>query len=174
MDWHRQRTEGAPCVTEQHVLDVINDPVAQRLIASVIPARMAYTGTDGFPRVVPVGYHWDGERIFVGSPTNAPKVRALRERPQVALTIDTETMPPNVLLVRGTATVEVVDGVAEEFLEASRRRIDPAGWDDFEAGVRGLYKQMALITITPTWARVHDFETRLPQPIEELVRGAAR
>jgi hypothetical protein len=39
----------------QTVLDVINDPVSQRLINSVIPARLAYNGLDGFPRVIPVG-----------------------------------------------------------------------------------------------------------------------
>ena len=159
-------------MTDQHVLDIINDPVSQRLINSNIPARLAYNGTDGFPRVIPVGFHWDGAHFLVGSPDNAPKVKALQERPQVALTIDTEGMPPNILLVRGVASVEVVDGVAEEFIEASRRRIPPEGWDEWLAGVRGLYKTMALITIEPQWAKVIDFETRLPQPIEQLAREA--
>jgi hypothetical protein len=44
-------------------------------------------------------------------------------------------------------------------------------WAAFEAQVRGLYKQMARITIRPTWAKVLDFETRMPQAIEELVRA---
>jgi hypothetical protein len=160
-------------MTDQHVLDVINDPVSQRLINSNIPARLAYNGADGFPRVIPVGFHWDGARFLVGSPDNAPKVRALRERPQVALTIDTEGQPPNVLLVRGIASVEVVDGVHEAFLDASRKRVPPEGWDEFEAGVRGLYKTMALIAIEPQWAKVLDFETRLPGPVEELIRAAS-
>jgi hypothetical protein len=159
-------------MADQHVLDVINDPVSQRLINSNIPARLAYNGADGFPRVIPVGFHWDGARFLVGSPDIAPKVKALRERPQVALTIDTEGMPPNILLVRGVATVEVVDGVHEAFLNASRKRVSAAEWDEFEAGVRGLYRKMALIAIEPQWAKVLDFETRLPQPVEQLVREA--
>ncbi len=114
-------------MTDQHVLDVINDPLSQRLINSIIPARLAYNGADGFPRVIPVGFHWDGAQFLVGSPDNAPKVKALQERPQVALTIDTEGMPPNVLLVRGVATVEVVDGVHDAFLDASRKRVSPEG-----------------------------------------------
>jgi nitroimidazol reductase NimA-like FMN-containing flavoprotein (pyridoxamine 5'-phosphate oxidase superfamily) len=159
-------------MTDQHVLEVINDPVSQRLINSNIPARLAYNGVDGFPRVIPVGFHWDGAQFLIGSPDNAPKVKALRKRPQVALTIDTEGMPPNVLLVRGVASVEVVDGVHEAFLDASRKRISPEDWPEWEAGVRGLYRKMALIAIEPQWAKVLDFETRLPQPVEQLIKEA--
>jgi len=45
----------------------------------------------------------------------------------------------------------------------------------FEAQVRGLYRQMARITIEPHWAKLLDFETRLPTPMEKLLerRGAA-
>jgi hypothetical protein len=36
-------------------------------------------------------------------------------------------------------------------------------------GVKSLYKQMVRITITPTWAKVIDFETTLPSAVEELI-----
>jgi hypothetical protein len=36
-------------------------------------------------------------------------------------------------------------------------------------GARGLYKQMVLIRSTPTWAKIIDFETRLPRYVEELM-----
>jgi hypothetical protein len=39
----------------------------------------------------------------------------------------------------------------------------------FEAEVRYLYKQMARISIAPEWAKVLDFQTRLPGAVEELV-----
>jgi len=100
---------------------------------------------------------------------HAPKVRALATSPKVALTIDTDTWLPHVLLVRGTATIEIVDGVPPEYLTASRKSVDAAQWDEFEAGVRALYKQMARIAIEPEWAKVLDFETRLPTPVEQLV-----
>jgi hypothetical protein len=45
----------------------------------------------------------------MGSPVNAPKVKALAANPKVALTVDTDSFPPHVLLVRGEAAVEVVD-----------------------------------------------------------------
>ncbi len=41
---------------QQDVARVFNDPLAQQLLHSPIPARLAYTETDGTPHVVPVGY----------------------------------------------------------------------------------------------------------------------
>ena len=66
-------------------------PGARALLRSSIPARLAYAGTDGSPRVVPVGFYWDGAQLIVGTTPAAPKVRALAANPKVALTIDTNT-----------------------------------------------------------------------------------
>lgn len=155
----------------ERVTEVMNDPLAQELLGSTIPARFAYTGTDGFPRVIPIGFHWNGERIIVGTPTNSAKVPALRANPKVALTIDTNAPPQKVLLVRGTASVEVVDGVPDAYLAGARKIVGDDQMSSFEPQVRGLYQQMALITITPEWAKLLDFEIRIPRAVEELVRG---
>jgi hypothetical protein len=155
------------------IIDLMNDPVAQELMKAPIPARLAYNASDGSPRVIPIGYLWNGEVFVMATAVNAPKVRALAANPQVALTVDTENFPPHVLLVRGEATVEVIDGVPDEFIEAARRFVGEEGMPAWEAGVRALYTQMAIIRVTPTWAKVLDFETRLPSPVEELIRGNA-
>jgi hypothetical protein len=99
----------------------------------------------------------------------APKVRALEMNSKVALSIDTDTRPPHVLLVRGTASIEIVDGVPNEFLEASEKSLPREQWSQFEAQVRSLYPQMARITIEPDWAKLLDFETRYPIAVEKLV-----
>src|SRR6266545_1220630 len=91
----------------EKVMRVLNDPLAQELLHSSLLARLAYNAIDGSPRVIPIGYEWDGQRFVVGTAVNAPKVRALRVHPKVALTIDTDRHPPHVLLVRGTANVEM-------------------------------------------------------------------
>jgi Pyridoxamine 5'-phosphate oxidase len=75
------------------VIDELNHPGAQELLRTQPLVRVAYTGPDGFPRVIPIGFWWDGERVVVHTAPNAPKVRALAARPQVALTIDTEVPP---------------------------------------------------------------------------------
>ena len=41
----------------------------------------------------------------------------------------------------------------------------------WEAGAHALYDQMGRIDITPTWATIHDFETRIPQAVEELAKA---
>jgi hypothetical protein len=151
------------------IIELMNDPIAQELIKSPIHARLAYCASDGSPRVIPIGYLWDGEVFVMASPVNAPKVKALAANPNVALTVDTDSFPPHVLLVRGEAALEVVDGVPEEFVEASRRFVGEDGMPGWEVGVRALYKQMAIIRVTPTWAKIFDFETRLPGPVEELI-----
>jgi hypothetical protein len=155
------------------IIDVMNDPVAQELVQAPIHARLAYNAKDGSPRVIPIGYFWNGEEFVMASPINAPKVAALLANPKVALTVDTSSFPPHVLLARGEAALEVVDGVPDEYVEASRRFVGEEGMPAWEAGVRALYTQMAIIRVTPTWARVYDFETRLPGPVEELIRANA-
>src|SRR5512133_352910 len=102
-------------------LSLLRHPVAQELLASKIPARLAYVARDGTPRVVPVWFHWDGDCIVVATPTKAPKVHALRERPKVAITIDDNTFPNKVLLVRGTARMTAVQGVVPEYARAAER-----------------------------------------------------
>ena len=154
----------------EQVTEVMHDPLAQELLHSAIPVRMAYIGTDGLPRAIPIGFLWKDERIVVCTSSNAYKVKALSANPKVALTIDTEA-PYRALLVRGTASVEIVDGVPPEYLEASRKAMnDERQAQAFEAEVRSLYEQMARISIAPEWAKVLDFQTRLPSAVEELVK----
>jgi hypothetical protein len=153
---------------QEKVIQVLNDPLGQALLRTNKLVRLAYNGHDGYPRVIPIGFYWNGAQIIICTATNAPKVRALIRNPKVALTIDTDTQPPHVLLVRGTAHMEVVDGVPFEYLEASRKGISKQQWESFEAQVRTLYKQMARIAIIPEWAKLFDFENRMPDFLEEL------
>jgi hypothetical protein len=157
----------------EDVIRVLSDPLAQELMQSSIPARLAYFGRDEFPRAIPIGFHWNGAEFVLATVPHAPKVSALKANPRVALTVDTNTFPPHVLLVRGTAAIDIVDGVPPEYLEASKKAIGPDQWDAFEQQVRALYKQMARIKITPVWAKLLDFETRFPSPIEKLMRQAS-
>jgi hypothetical protein len=150
------------------VIDELNHPGAQELLRTQPLVRVAYTGPDGFPRVIPIGFMWDGERIWVGTAPNAPKVRALAARPQVALTIDRETRPNSALLVRGLATIEVTDGVPGQYRAASARMADHTRYREFEAQVRSVHERMAWIWIEPRWARYYDFVDRVPAFLLQL------
>ena len=151
------------------VAEVLAKPIAQELLASSIPARLAYVGLDGDPRVVPVGFHWTGSALVIGTIPTSAKVPALRRHPRVAITVDTEGFPPHVLLVRGAATLEEVDGVPDEYIAASRKLVPAAEFAGWEAGVRALYRSMVLVTIEPDHATLLDFETTIPRAVAELI-----
>lgn len=153
------------------VAEVLRDPVAVRLLESPLLARLAYNGVDGAPRVVPIGYVWTGSVLVICTATMAPKVRALQRDPRIAFEVstDVDTQPPNILLVRGEASVETVDGVPDEFLAASRKGLPEESWADFEAQSRAMYPSMARISIAPHWAKIIDFEQRVPIAVEKLM-----
>jgi hypothetical protein len=157
---------------DEQITDVLNRPIARELIESRIPARVAYTALDGTPRVVPVNYLWTGSTVILCSAPKSAKVAALQANPRVAITIDSEPMPPRMLLLRGVASVEIVDGVPDLFLKAARRRTPDEYWDAWVGGLPSLYSQMAVITITPDWVKLIDFETNAPKAEEDLARSA--
>jgi hypothetical protein len=41
---------------------------------------------------------------------------------------------------------------------------------EWEAEVRSLYDGMVRIVVTPTWAKLIDFETTLPSAVAELIQ----
>lgn len=62
---------------QQEVIRVLSDPLAQELMQSSIPARLAYFGPDRFPRAIPIGFHWNGAEFVLSTVPHAPKsVRA--------------------------------------------------------------------------------------------------
>jgi Pyridoxamine 5'-phosphate oxidase len=148
---------------------------AAELLRSAQLARLAYNGGDGLPRVIPIGFHWDGEHIVICTATTAPKVRALAARPEVAVTIDAGSTPSEAraLLLRGIATVEIVDGVPDEYLAGARKSLDAEQVEAFEGAVRSMYVQMARISIVPQWARFYDFGAgRVPSFLAKLADTA--
>ena len=148
---------------QQGSLELLNDPVASALLNSVNPARLAYTWMDGSPRVVPIWFHWTGDQFVLGTPPEAPKLKALAADPRVALTIDDTAWPPGVLLVRGRAGVELLDDVGPEYEQAATRYFGPEQGLAWVATLRG--KPMARIAITPEWAGILDFQTRFPSAL---------
>lgn len=133
--------------------------------------RLAYVAKDGTPRNVPVGFTWNGTEIVICTAKNAPKLPSLRANPMVALTIDTEVHPPKILLIRGRAELDVVDGVPDEYLQMNGAlQMTPEQRVEWEAGVKALYDGMVRIVVTPTWAKLIDFETTLPTAVEQLIQ----
>jgi Pyridoxamine 5'-phosphate oxidase len=153
-----------------HLAAILEHPISQEMLNRDL-ARLAYVATDGTPRVVPIGFTWNGTEVVMCTPTNAPKLVSLRRNPAVALTIDTEVHPPHILLIRGEAILDEVEGIPEEYLQASGSyRMTPEQRVEWEAEIRSLYESMVRVVVEPTWAKLIDFEETLPTPVEELIR----
>ncbi len=155
---------------DRDVAEILSQPLSQEMLARDI-ARLAYVAKDGTPRVVPIAVTWNGEEIVMCTSTNAPKLVALRENPAVALTIDTEVHPPLILLLRGDAVLDEVEGIPDEYLQmngtyemTAEQRVE------WESEVRSLYPSMVRIVVRPTWAKVIDFEETLPSAVAELIQ----
>jgi len=151
-------------------LGLLDSDVARRLLASTIPARMAYIATDGTPRVIATWFHWTGEELVMPTFISAPHVRrpaarlaALRAHPEVAITIDTESFPPTVLSVRGRASLAEVAGVIAEYRLAARRYLGEEAAAAYLAQIDQPVTAMARIAVRPTWVGVLDFQHRLPE-----------
>jgi PPOX class probable F420-dependent enzyme len=150
---------------QQGSLDLLQDPTAKELLASAIPARLAYIGTDGAPRVVPIWFHWNGREMIMASPPKAPKLRALRKNPKVAVTIDDNQFPHRVLMLRGTVRLEDVDGVVPEYAQAAERYFGPEQGQAWVKQLRERNLGAVRIALTPQWVGLLDFKTRFPSAI---------
>jgi Pyridoxamine 5'-phosphate oxidase len=152
-------------------LRLLETDLAQQLLHSTIPARMAFVWTDGTPRVIPTWFHWTGEEIVmatyiagpdIGIRHPAARLAALRANPRIALIIDTNTFPPQTLTIRGTAKITEVDGLAPEYAAAARRYLGEEAAGSMLASVDQPGTAQARIAVRPDWAGVLDFVTRRP------------
>jgi hypothetical protein len=151
---------------DQGGVELLEDPAAQALLQSRQPAHLAYTWTDGTPRCTPIWFHWDGSQVVMAGPANAPKVRALAEGADVAVTIDSDEWPYQALMIRGQVHIDQVDGVAPEYRAAATRYFGDEqgnGWcDQLPADM-----VMTRFSLRPAWVGLLDFEgmRRLPSAI---------
>ncbi|MDX3192399.1 pyridoxamine 5'-phosphate oxidase family protein [Streptomyces sp. MN03-5084-2B] len=158
---------------QNEIAEVLDRPLSRELLARDV-TRLAYVAKDGTPRSIPIAFTWNGTQIVLCTTKNSPKLPSLRANPAVALTIDTEVHPPKILLIRGRAELDVVDGIPEEYLQMNGTyEMTPEQRVEWEREVRSLYDGMVRIVITPTWAKLIDFETTLPSAVEELARQRA-
>jgi len=150
---------------KQGDLGLLLHSASRELLQSKIPARLAYIAIDGTPRVIPIWFHWNGTEFVMGTPPKAPKLKALAKNPKVSLTIDENTFPHKVLLVRGTAHLEPMNGVVPEYAMAAERYFGPDQGKAWVAQMGQMIPSMVRITITPDWVGLLDFQTRFPSAL---------
>jgi hypothetical protein len=172
MTLRTQRAE-PPEQIPQGDVRLLETDLAQQLLRSSIPARLAFIAADGTPRVVPTWFVWNGAEVvmatYVAGPNAgirhpAARIAALRANPAVALTIDTEDFPSRSLTIRGRAEIDEVDGLAPEYVESAQRYLgDTAA--NMVAGMDQPGTVQARIVVRPTWVGLLDFAERLPSAL---------
>jgi hypothetical protein len=122
----------------QEIAEVLAKPISQELLGSSIPARLAYVGADGAPRVIPIGFGWTGEHVVM-----ATVPRSARFGPAAPPPGGAHHRLPGSMATPGAANprrgaCRAVDGVPAAYVEASRKVIPPEHFEGWERGVRAL------------------------------------
>lgn len=149
----------------QGSLELLDTPVARKLLASAIPARLAYVAKDGTPRIVPTWFQWTGGELVMPTYIQAPhvpapgarRIAALRARPDVAVSIDTESVPAQALHVRGQARIVEVDGIDPDYATSARQYLGEDGARELLEMADQPGTRMARITVRPAWVGLLDF-----------------
>ncbi len=172
MEFRAGEKGAEPMTLKQGDLRLLETDVARRLLWSRIPARFAYVATDGTPRVLATWFVWTGAVLAMPTFLAAPHVRhaagrlrALQANPGAAVTIDTETFPPEVLTIRGRVEITEVDGVPAEYQSAARRYLGEEAAREYLAQIDQPGTRMASIDLHPAWVGVLDFQSRLPSTL---------
>lgn len=153
-----------PTTIPQGSPELLDTPLARELLAAAIPARVAYTAKDGTPRISATWFRWTGGELVMPTFVRAPHVTAparrlaaLRARPDVAVSIDTEGSPAQALTVRGRARVTEVDGVDPDYADAARQYLGEDAAREYLAMLDQPGTRMARITVRPDWVGLLDF-----------------
>ncbi|MBL7498956.1 pyridoxamine 5'-phosphate oxidase family protein [Frankia sp. CNm7] len=150
---------------------LLDTAAARRLLASTIPARFAYVALDGTPRVVPTWFHWTGHELvtvtYVAGPQigirhPANRLAALRRRPDVAVTIDTDGFPPESLSLRGPVEITEASGLAPEYVAAAHRYLGAEAAAGMVSQLDAPGTVQARVALRPTWVGLLDFTGRRP------------
>jgi len=141
---------------------LLGTDLARELLTSTELARMAYVAKDGTPRVFPMMFKWDGEELVFATFAGARKIRALRARPDVAVTIDRPGPPSEILLLRGPVEVTDVAGLVPEYAWIHHHYYGPEQGARNIAGIDRPGLRMARIALRPTWVGLVDFQSRMP------------
>src|SRR5436853_6518414 len=107
--------------SKQGDVGLLRDPVAQQLLQVKGPAHLAYNWRDGTPRVIPMGFHWNGQEIVMATAADAPKTKRLTNGSKGPVSIDRDSSASKMLLIRGTVRASTDEGTAPAYAPSIRR-----------------------------------------------------
>jgi len=98
-------------------------------------------------------------------------MQVMSQNPKVALTIDSTTWPYKVLMIRGTAGAETIDGVFPEYTAIAKKYLGEEQGQAFVNQYGQWFDQTVRISVIPEWVGILDFAKRFPSAIEDAMSG---
>lgn len=80
---------GAATAVARYRLQNLSDSERDALLASRVSAMLAFVDGDGFPRLVPCWFLWDGAAFVITSEPDKFHVRCLRRNPRASVGVET-------------------------------------------------------------------------------------
>jgi hypothetical protein len=116
MDGPRTITTGIT-VQPNEITEELRRPISQELLARDV-TRFGVRRQGWHPPQYPHRVHLERFRDRHVHHEERAEASGLGQNPMVAMTIDNEVHPPKILLSRGRAELDFVDGIPDEFLQA--------------------------------------------------------
>lgn len=123
------------------------------LLASRTSAMLAFVDGNGFPRLVPCWFLWDGTAFYVTSFTDKFHVRCLRRNPRASIGIEVAHTDAEAIgnrQVKGVGNVMISDDVDGCWARRIRRKYLGTDVPDFTGG-----PQRVVITLEPHHLTAH-------------------
>lgn len=130
------------------------------LLSAAMPLRISVQAQRGL-LIVPLWFHWDGERFWCASQVDATVVGALQDKPRCAFDLSTNDMPYRGIRGRGDVRIRPeLGGVTLDRL-IDRYRIDRGS--KLAKWLLSRRASEVAIEITPTWQTGWDYSERMAQ-----------
>lgn len=150
-------------------LRLLNTATARELLQSCAPAHLAYVKADGTPRIHASWFVWTGELLALPICMPVPdislaveRVRALKANPDVAVSIDSDTFPAEVLMLRGSVEFSEFEGVSQEYMAATVRYLGGRAARAHLVRIDRFEARTININLRPTWAGMLGFDSPVP------------
>ena len=110
-----------------------------------------------------VSLEWD--RVRDRDDAEGAQTQGAQNESKVALTVDDNTFPHKVLMVRGTAALKEVTRIVPEYELAAHRYFGDVQGAEWIQQARQTVKSMVRISVRPEWVGVLDFQSRFPSTL---------
>ncbi len=137
----------------------------QLLLASRIPARVAWVDPTDQPRAAPLWFNWTGTELTMSTFAGSKKALEIVEGSTVAVTIDTEAFPYRSLGLRGVVALEPSDGLTDDYRRAAQRYLGEEPGRQWCERLEGLDQVLLRVRPTTAWASDMSDATYLTEPV---------